>query len=204
MIGIINYGSGNVYAIANLHNRASIPHFVSDDVNKLKTADKLILPGVGAFDETMQMLKRNGLKDFLDEQVLVVKKPIIGVCVGMQILGESSEEGSEPGFGWIKGKVNKIDKTHLTQKPYLPHLGWNSIQIENKNDLLEGIDYETGFYYLHSYYFECKDENDIVATSVYGKNFACCINHENVFGVQFHPEKSHSNGIQLFKNYANL
>jgi imidazole glycerol phosphate synthase glutamine amidotransferase subunit len=139
MIGIINYGSGNVYAIANLHNRASIPHFVSDDVNKLKTADKLILPGVGAFDETMQMLKRNGLKDFLDEQVLVVKKPIIGVCVGMQILGESSEEGSEPGFGWIKGKVNKIDKTHLTQKPYLPHLGWNSIQIENKNDLLEGI-----------------------------------------------------------------
>lgn len=204
MIGIINYGSGNVYAIANLHNRANISHFVSDDVNKLKTADKLILPGVGAFDETMQILKRNRLKDFLDEQVLVVKKPIIGVCVGMQILGESSEEGVEAGFGWVKGNVKKIDKTYLTQKPYLPHLGWNSIQIENKNTLLEGIDYETGFYYLHSYHFECKDENDVVATSVYGKNFVCCINHENVFGVQFHPEKSHSNGIQLFKNYANL
>jgi glutamine amidotransferase len=204
MIGIINYGSGNIYAIANLHKRADIPYFLSNDPEELAKADKLILPGVGAFDETMQMLKKNGLKDFLDEKVLHDKTPIMGVCVGMQILGNSSEEGNEAGFGWIKGKVKKIDVSLLKQKPYIPHLGWNSIKIKQNKGLFDEIDTETGFYYLHSYYFECDDEQDVIATSMYGKEFACSINHENIFGMQFHPEKSHSNGIQLFKNFANL
>jgi imidazole glycerol-phosphate synthase subunit HisH len=204
MIGIINYGSGNIHAIANLHNRAEIAHIISNQPEELKKCDKLILPGVGAFDETMLMLKRHGLVDYLNEEVIVNKKPIVGVCVGMQILGDSSEEGIEKGFGWIKGKIKKIDTSLLKNKPHLPHLGWNSISTQKTNSILEHVDTDDGFYYLHSYYFECDNQNDILATSHYGKEFATLINHGNVFGAQFHPEKSHANGIQFFKNFANL
>ena len=204
MIGIINYGSGNVHAIANLHKRANIEHLVSNDIEELAKADKLILPGVGAFDETMYLLEKNGFIDFLNNQVLMEKKPIFGVCVGMQILGERSEEGIREGFGWIKGQIKKIDTNLLKTKPHLPHLGWNSLNIVRDNILLNDIDIEFGFYYLHSYYFECENNNDIIATSTYGCDFPCLINCENVYGAQFHPEKSHFNGIQLFKNFANL
>ena len=204
MIGIINYGSGNVHAIANLYKRLDIPHFVSEDHEELRKARKLILPGVGAFDETMQKLNRSGLKDLLDELVLEKNTPVMGVCVGMQIMAESSEEGILPGFGWIKGHVRKIDVSLLKQKPHLPHMGWNSVQPTGNAALLQDIDCEKGFYFLHSFYFECQSESDVVATSLYGKSFACIVQNRNVLGVQFHPEKSHMNGIQLFKNYANL
>ncbi len=204
MIGIINYGGGNVFAIANLYKRADIPFLLSDKIVELKKADKLILPGVGSFDETMCLLNKSGLPDFLNEQVQVLRKPILGVCVGMQILGESSEEGNENGFGWIKGKIRKLDANKLHKKPHLPHLGWNSITLKKPSELLKDIDTDRGFYFLHSYYFQCTDENDIVAVTNYGEEFACCINKGNVFGVQFHPEKSHFNGIQLFNNFNNL
>jgi imidazole glycerol-phosphate synthase subunit HisH len=204
MVGIINYGSGNIYAIANLHKRADIPHFVSNDHKELAKADRLILPGVGAFDETMQLLHDSGLKDLLNELVLGQKKPIMGVCVGMQILSNGSEEGDLEGFGWIKGTVKKIDKTLLNHKTHLPHMGWNEIQTTQESPLLKDIDTDRGFYFLHSYYFSCQNESDTLATAQYGKEFSCAVNHENVYGVQFHPEKSHSNGIQLFKNFATI
>jgi imidazole glycerol-phosphate synthase subunit HisH len=204
MIGIINYGSGNIYAIANLHKRLDIPYLVTNDPTELRKADKLILPGVGAFDETMQMLNRSGLKDLLDELVLEKKTPIIGVCVGMQIMANRSDEGNLPGFGWIKGEVKKIDKTLLSQKPHLPHMGWNEINPKKSTPLLQDINLKRGCYFLHSYYFSCENDADSLATTHYGKDFSCVVNHENVYGVQFHPEKSHSNGIQVFKNFANL
>jgi glutamine amidotransferase len=132
------------------------------------------------------------------------KVPIIGICVGMQILAESSEEGKLPGLCYIRGKVRKMDTSLLNQKPKLPHLGWNSIKIARKNALLKDIDSELGFYFLHSYYFECENQEDILTTSNYGKPFPSAINHDNVYGIQFHPEKSHQNGINLLHNFAKL
>jgi imidazole glycerol-phosphate synthase subunit HisH len=204
MIGIINYGSGNIYAIANLYKRLDIPYFISNQHQELSTASHLILPGVGAFDETMQMLHASGLKNLLDELVLGKKTPIIGVCVGMQIMAESSEEGNMEGFGWIKGSVKKIDKNLLSQKPHLPHMGWNAIKPNQNSPILEDLDLAKGCYFLHSYYFDCKNITDSLATTNYGKDFSCVVNHQNVYGVQFHPEKSHSNGIQVVKNFAKL
>ncbi len=204
MVGIINYGSGNVEAIANLHRKANIPYFVSDDAMQLEKAERLILPGVGAFDETMILLRNKNLFEFLNDEVLVKKKPIVGFCVGMQILGESSEEGDEKGFGWIKGKIKKFDPNTLAAKPHLPHLGWNSIEVQRQSPLLDNVNLDYGFYYLHSYYFDCANVDDILATTNYGINFSCLVNHENVYGAQFHPEKSHSNGIEFFKNFSKL
>jgi len=204
MIGLINYGSGNIFAIANIYKMLDIPFKMIDDPKELKSVDKLILPGVGAFDETMNLLNEKGLKDELDELVLVKKTPIIGVCVGMQILSEGSEEGIIPGFGWVKGNVKKIDESQLEAKPYLPHLGWNSITLKQEHPLFAGVDCNRGFYFLHTYYFETNREDNVLTTSRYGKTFASAVINENIIGVQFHPEKSHSNGIQLFKNYANL
>lgn len=204
MIGIINYGSGNVYAIANIYKRLNIPHLVTNDPQELKSSTKLILPGVGAFDETMSLLNRTGLSELLNELVMFKKVPIMGVCVGMQILGDSSEEGALKGFGWIKGRVRKFDAQLLKQKPHLPHMGWNTAQQKRPCKLIDNMDFEQGYYFLHSYYFDCNDPADILTSTAYGIEFASAINHDNVYGIQFHPEKSHQNGSKLFRNFANL
>jgi glutamine amidotransferase len=204
MITIIDYGSGNIHAIANIYKRLNIEYTITNDPSILRIAEKLILPGVGDFDETMMLLGNLGIKDTLDELVIEKKIPILGVCVGMQILGNSSEEGVLKGFGWIKGCVRKLNVTELKAKPHLPHMGWNTITPIRRSTVLSDIECEDGFYFLHSYYFDCEDKSDILATSSYGIEFPSAINHENVFGFQFHPEKSHQNGIKLFKNFANL
>jgi glutamine amidotransferase len=122
----------------------------------------------------------------------------------MQILGESSEEGKIKGFGWIKGNVRKIDESLLKTKPHLPHMGWNTVNPVKKDPVFDNVNKNNGFYFLHSYYFDCQNQEDILATSDYGKTFASAIKHENVYGFQFHPEKSHQNGVELFKNFANI
>lgn len=202
MIGIINYGSGNIQAIATIYKRLNIDSFIIHDPEQLKTASKLILPGVGAFDATMRQLEKSGLKNELDEQVLQARKPILGICVGLQVMGFGSEEGDVPGLGWIPGKVRKFDPKSLSVKPKFPHMGWNTIADEKKHWLFSGIDFDFGFYFVHSYYFECDQQENILATTEYGHKFTSAITHENIIGVQFHPEKSHENGIQLFKNFA--
>ncbi|MEO6133696.1 MAG: imidazole glycerol phosphate synthase subunit HisH [Ginsengibacter sp.] len=204
MITIINYGSGNIRAIGNIYDRLNISYKIASSPQEVHGAQKIFLPGVGAFDETISMLDKTGFREVLDKEIIQNKVPVIGICVGMQILAESSEEGSLPGLGYIKGRVKKIDETLLKQKPKLPHLGWNSIQIARVNTLLDGVDEEFGFYFLHTYYFECENDSDILATTNYGKSFASAINHENVYGIQFHPEKSHNNGVTLLKNFATL
>jgi glutamine amidotransferase len=204
MITIIDYGSGNIRAIGNIYDTLKIAYKIAKSPEEVIGPEKIFLPGVGAFDETISKLDQTGFRKVLDFEVLQNKVPIIGICVGMQILAESSEEGKLLGLGYIKGKVKRIDESLLNQKPKLPHLGWNSIEIMRQNDLLKDIDPELGFYFLHSYYFECENKEDILTTTNYGKSFASAINHDNVYGIQFHPEKSHHNGIKLLHNFANL
>jgi glutamine amidotransferase len=202
MIGIIDYGSGNVKAIANIYKRLNEPYFVTSEPARLKEATHLVLPGVGAFDTTMSLLINSGLRNTLDGLVLDQKVPIMGICVGMQIMAESSEEGSKAGLGWIKGKVKKINHQHLVRKPKLPHMGWNDITITRDNSILADINSKKGFYFLHSYYVQPSEDADVVATVDYGTDLTCVVQRENIIGIQFHPEKSHVNGVQVFRNFA--
>lgn len=204
MIKIVNYGSGNIRAIGNIYDRLNINYEVADTPETLKGAEKIILPGVGAFDETMGMLNKSGFKEVLEELVLSKKIPILGICVGMQILSEGSEEGDLEGLGWIKGWVKKIDKNLLSHKPKLPHLGWNSVDIKKHSKILDSVDSKTGFYFIHSFYFECQNQEDELTSTFYGKSFSSSVNKGNIIGVQFHPEKSHHNGISLLKNFSHL
>jgi glutamine amidotransferase len=204
MITIIDYGSGNIKAISNIYETLNVQFTIASSPEQLVRAKKIFLPGVGAFDETISKLDSTGFREVLDREVLINKVPILGICVGMQILAERSDEGNLKGLGYIKGSVKKIDVQNFTQKPKLPHMGWNSIQIEKENQLVQNIDPKFGFYFLHSYYFDTIDENNVLATTQYGEKFACAVFRDNVYGVQFHPEKSHVNGIRLLQNFANL
>jgi len=204
LITIIDYGSGNICAIGNIYERLNIDYKIAKSPSEIIGAHKLFLPGVGAFDETMILLENSGFRKVLDIEVLINKVPIIGICVGMQVLGGSSEEGQLPGLGYIKGHVKRLDENLIINKPFLPHMGWNNISLKRQSPLFEDIDTEIGFYFLHSFYFECDNHSDVLATTEYGHTFASAINHENVYGIQFHPEKSHNNGVSLLKNFANL
>ena len=204
MIGIIDYGSGNVQAIATIYKNLNINYQVITKPEDLDRTDKLILPGVGAFDSTMQQLIDSGLKDKLNELVLDKKIPILGICVGLQVMGYKSDEGDLPGLGWIAGKVTRFDDTKIKFKPKLPHMGWNTINDVQNHKLFQGIDNDFGFYFVHSFYFECEKEQNILTTSNYGGEFTSSIYANHIFGTQFHPEKSHGNGVQLLKNFAEL
>ena len=204
MIGIIDYGSGNVQAIATIYKKLNINYLIISDSSNLKKADKLVLPGVGAFDATMGQLINSGIKQELNKLVLEEKIPILGICVGLQVMGYGSEEGSLPGLGWIPGKVKKFDESKIKIKPKLPHMGWNVIKDVTTHPLFKGIDSDFGFYFVHSFYFECESKKNILTTSNYGIEFTSSIFADHIFGTQFHPEKSHGNGVQLFKNFAEL
>lgn len=204
MIGIIDYGSGNISAIAHIYKRQNIPFYVVSKPDELVNADRLILPGVGAFDETITLLESSGFRSVLDHAVLVEKKPILGVCVGMQVMGTSSEEGELKGLNWIPGHVKKFHKEHINFDAKLPHMGWNSVSFEQNDLIFKNVDRKLGFYFLHSYHFVCDKEAHVIASAEYGKHFTCAIQSQNVYGFQFHPEKSHENGIHLFTNFANL
>jgi glutamine amidotransferase len=204
MIYIIDYGLGNLGAFYNIYKRLNIETRFAKKVEDLINVDKIILPGVGAFDHAMDKLNNSGMREKLDELVLVKNIPVIGICVGMQILAKSSEEGNLSGLGWIDGDVKKFDITKIEYHTKLPHMGWNNIEIKNQAPLFDNLDSNSLFYFLHSYYFECNDEKDIIARSHYGIDFSCAIRRNNIYGVQFHPEKSHQYGIQLLNNFAKL
>jgi glutamine amidotransferase len=202
MITIIDYGLGNIRAFVNVYERLNIKTRVAHTADDLKEASKIILPGVGAFDHAMTQLNQSGLREELEKQVLVNKVPVVGICVGMQILARSSDEGNLPGLGWIDGEVKIFDASKIVYKTRLPHMGWNTISPVNGSPLLAGFTPESRFYFLHSYYFECNNTEDVISTTEYGIKYTSAVNSENVYGIQFHPEKSHSNGVQLLKNFA--
>jgi glutamine amidotransferase len=204
MIGVLDYGSGNVKAFINIYKKMGIPTIIIKSANELRSASKLILPGVGSFDYAMHKLRESGMRQVLDEIVLRCRVPIIGVCVGMQMLAHSSEEGNQTGLGWIDAEVKKFDTTSHKLPMNVPHIGWNDVKPLKANHLLEGLERGARFYFLHSYYMVCHRNEEIVAITEYGTEFACVVNQGNIYGVQFHPEKSHQWGIQLLKNFASL
>ena len=203
MIGIIDYGVGNIKAFANIYKNLNIPFKIVKDISEFENITKLILPGVGSFDHAMTSLENSGMREKLDELVLEKKIPVIGICVGMQMLAKSSEEGTLNGLGWIDGIVKKFNKSKIKNAP-LPHMGWNNLKIEKKNKIFDNLEENPRYYFLHSYYFECENKEDVIATATYGEKFDCMINHKNIYGIQCHPEKSHHNGMQLLKNFGEL
>jgi imidazole glycerol-phosphate synthase subunit HisH len=203
MIVIVDYGSGNISAIANCLRKRRIAHQISRDHNIIEQSDSLVLAGVGSFDQTMKLLKNNGLYNVLDDQVIGKGKKVLGVCVGMQVMGDSSEEGDMEGFGWIPGSVQKL-VFDPGLKPSLPHMGWNSVAYSGSEALFKNINNDVGFYFLHSYYFNVCNVDHVIASVDYGTTFPCAVHKGNIYGTQFHPEKSHSNGAQLLQNFADL
>jgi glutamine amidotransferase len=204
MISIIDYGLGNVLAFANMYRRMAVPVSIARTAEDLADATKLILPGVGAFDYAMDSFRRSGMYDIAVERVTKDKVPVLGICVGMQMLAAGSEEGSSTGLNWVPGLVRKLDTSCFTQRTQLPHMGWNDVRPKQSAPLFDGLETNARFYFLHSYYFDCQSPDDVLASVEYGTQFACAVHHENVYGVQFHPEKSHEFGARLLKNFADI
>ncbi|MBD2785775.1 imidazole glycerol phosphate synthase subunit HisH [Xenorhabdus sp. DI] len=204
MIRIIDYGVGNIQAFMNMFKRLGVAANRAHSANDLQDATHLILPGVGAFDHAMEMFNKSGMRPALEELVLNKKVPILGICVGMQMLAESSDEGKLQGLNWIPGNVRSFSSNPKLASLPLPHMGWNDITIKLNEPLFKGFETSPRFYFLHSYYFTCENREHVAATAQYGFNFDCVISSENIYGIQCHPEKSHSSGAQLLKNFSEL
>lgn len=204
MIHIVDYGLGNIQAFMTSFKRLGVEAVRATNAVELAGATKLILPGVGAFDHAMDLLTKSGMRPVLESLVLVDERPVLGICVGMQILSSSSEEGKLPGLGWIPGRVRSFRSEPRSAGLPLPHMGWNDVQPHVGSPLFSGLEEDARFYFLHSFYFECGDAVNVAATASYGFDFACAVSAGNIHGVQFHPEKSHHFGAQLLKNFAEL
>lgn len=202
MITIIDYGLGNVRAFLNLYKRLNIPARTATSASELAIAEKLILPGVGAFDPAVEQLDASGMRPALDELVLGRQVPILGICVGMQILAPRSDEGEKDGLGWIPGVVRRFEPLPGDTSLPLPHMGWNDVRPDNGNRLFSQLEDDARFYFLHSYYFDCARPADVAAVADYGATFTCAVSAGNIHGVQFHPEKSHHWGTRLLQNFA--
>lgn len=204
MIKILDYGLGNVLAFVNVYNRVNIPVEVARSPADLAGATRLILPGVGSFDHAMEQFESSGLRAPVEQLVLEQAMPVLGICVGMQMLARSSDEGQRAGLGWIEGRVRKFERAALPAHTMLPHMGWNDVRPSARGGLFKGIEDDARFYFLHSYYFECASADTVLARTDYGPDFHCAVRRNNVYGVQFHPEKSHHFGSQLLSNFAEV
>lgn len=202
MIVIVDYGMGNLASIANMLQRVGSRGVISGDPALISGAEKLILPGVGSFDAAMRNLSERGLLPVLSEKVCLRKTPVLGICLGMQLLTSRSEEGELPGLGWISAETRRFDFPQGGLK--IPHMGWNSVREEKDSPLLSGTGGEQRFYFVHSYHVVCHDRRDVLATASYGGDFVAAVSRDNIYGVQFHPEKSHRFGMGLMKNFAEL
>ena len=202
MITLVDYGLGNIQAFANIYKRLDIPCSIASDAEELRRASRLILPGVGSFDWAMKRLEASGLRCILDDLVINQQLPVLGICVGMQMMANFSEEGSLPGLGWIPGEVKRFDENLLSPKNSLPHMGWNDV-TSKEHPLFANIS-DPRFYFLHSYHFLPASTGHILAEAEYENGFAAAVCMDYIIGVQFHPEKSHHWGVQMLQNFAKL
>lgn len=202
MIAIVDFGMGNLGSIRNMLTRIGADSVITSDRRHIEAADKIILPGVGAFDRAMDNLRRLGLVSLLDEQVIAKGTPVLGICLGMQLLSRRSEEGTLPGLGWIDADTVRFPSEVDGRPLMVPHMGWNSITITNPVGLFEGIEAEPRFYFVHSYHVRCEHVADVAATAHHGVTFHAAVARGNVLGTQFHPEKSHTFGLHVLRRFV--
>ena len=205
MITIVDYGLGNLGSIQNMFKYIGVKARIESDVDKIKSASKILLPGVGSFDTAMKKINKNGLKDVLYEKAVKEQIPVLGICLGMQLLTNSSEEGCLSGLGWISAKTLSY-KNNIDKKNKIPHMGWNVVSKSGKSCLTQGFEdfEEMRFYFVHSYFVKVDDEKNSILKTSYGLEFDSAIQKDNIYGAQFHPEKSHKFGMKLFRNFANI
>lgn len=204
MIAIVNYGLGNLTSILNMHKRLGIDAKITSDPIELQQADKLILPGVGHFDKGMQNLNESGLRTLLDKLVLQEKKTILGICLGAQLMTRRSEEGMEKGLDWVAADTIKFQLSGNNSLK-VPHMGWTDLDCTKNSPLWQNLPAEPRYYFVHTYHFRFDDNNtNVIGRSTYGYEFACAFQKVNIYGVQFHPEKSHKFGMKLLENFSKL
>jgi imidazole glycerol-phosphate synthase subunit HisH len=202
-IAIIDYGMGNVFSIQKKLNQLACKSIITNKKEDIATASRIILPGVGHFGRAMENLSKLGLIEVLNESVLHNKKPILGICLGMQLMASFSEEGNVKGLNWFDANVRRFNlKDKVRHK--VPHTGWNQIEIFKNSNLMKNLNNDSEFYFVHAYYVECNNSSDILTRTEYEIPFTSAIEKENIVGVQFHPEKSHDYGFQLLKNFISL
>jgi glutamine amidotransferase len=202
MTTIINYNLGNPKSIKNMLSYLGIDAVISDDLNTLKSADRLILPGVGHFVHGMNQLDTLGISDIIKEHALSAQRPILGICLGMQLMTNFSEEGDVAGLGLIDAQTKKFqleDKSHK-----IPHMGWNEVSWQKEPPILNSISKKPRYYFIHSYFVECMNQQNILGITNYGQDFVSAFQHDNIIGMQFHPEKSHRFGMELLQNFTKL
>lgn len=205
MIVILDYGMGNPGSILNMIRRVGGQAVISSDEDSIRSASAIILPGVGSFDNGMQKLNSSGILAPLEQQVLRNRVPFLGICLGMQLLFEKSQEGSLGGLGWVPGEVKRFDFSQMENCGLkIPAMGWNLIHPAKKSPLFEGLEEEARFYFVHSYHVECSSQENSLAVTTYGYPYVSAVQKDNIFGVQFHPEKSHRFGKTLFKNFLEM
>jgi glutamine amidotransferase len=201
MMALVNYGLGNIQAFEHIYSRLNIPVVIASTPRELRSATRIILPGVGSFDWAMKQLNDSGLRECLDDLVLRDKVPVLGVCVGFQMMAKSSEEGVLPGLSWFDAHVRRLDTSMFQQRTHLPHMGWNDVAVVSDAGLFADIE-NPRFYFLHSYHFVPNNNVQAIATANYGMDFVAAASDRNIYGTQFHPEKSHAWGIGLLRNFA--
>jgi len=199
-VAIIDYGMGNLHSVYKKLCEFAVSPVIATGAMQVTSADKIVMPGVGHFETAISHLKQLGLYDALNEAVLIMKKPILGICLGMQLMAKGSEEGNAAGFGWIDANVIRFKITDKTRHK-VPQTGWNTVHICKPSPLFKNINNNTEFYFLHSYHYENSDPEVILTKTEYEYDFVSAVHAENIFGTQFHPEKSHKAGTQLLKNF---
>jgi len=203
MLVIVDYGVGNLASVKNMLKKAGYESVLAADPSTIEAASKIILPGIGAFDHCMKQFNDSGLREAVTRKVLEDKTPLLGICVGLQMLMENSEEGVEPGLGWIAGKTVKFKKEKIGDLK-IPHMGWTNVRLEKKSALTENLGDQPRFYFVHSYYVQPENKSDELLSANYGYDFTAAISRDNIYGAQFHPEKSHKYGMKILENFAKL
>jgi len=205
MLTIINYKAGNVRSIQNMLKKIGVKSIISDKVEDIENADKLILPGVGSFDYGMEQLEKSGLIPVLNKKVIENKTPILGICLGVQLFTKGSDEGQKKGLAWFDAQTVSFDKSKLPESYKIPHMGWSEINYNENCKLFKNLhELPPRFYFVHSYHLKAKNKSDIIATTTYGYEFVVGLKKDNIIGVQFHPEKSHKFGMQVLRNFSNI